>query len=303
MTQPARPSRPSRPACPIWRAWLLASRPKTLPAAVVPVWAGCLLVFELTGRYDLGLAILTLLGAIFIQIATNFFNDVIDAEKGADTAQRIGPPRATSSGLLSRRAMYLGAGFTVFLAMICGLLLFHARGWLIFAIGIPSLYLSYGYTGGPFPLAYRGWGEVFVILFFGLIAVSGSVFVQMGTWPWQGAVLGFQIGLLSAVLIAVNNYRDLEDDRAVDKRTLVVRWGRERVRKLIFAMTLLPAFLILGLQGLSAWFFSALPLAVIFLFLEWRLLRPDGVSSKLLGLSALHLILFVLAQNLCLALT
>jgi len=285
---------------PIWKAWLLAARPKTLPAAIVPVWSGCLLAWQLTGMFDLRLAVLTVLGAIFIQIATNFFNDVIDAEKGADTADRVGPQRATASGLLSRRAMYVGAFFTLGLAVVCGLLLFQVRGWVILAIGIPSLYLSYGYTGGPLPLAYRGLGEVFVILFFGLIAVGGAIFVQTGAWPWQGAVLGLQIGLLSAVLIAVNNYRDLEEDQVVNKRTLVVRWGRGPVAKLIYLMTLLPSLLMLSYQGLGGFFFFSLILALVFLFLEWKFLRPDGVSSKLLGLSALHLILFVTAYNFCL---
>ena len=279
----------------------MAARPKTLPAAVVPVWSGCLLAWQLSGDFDLRLAVLTLFGAIFIQIATNFFNDVIDAEKGADTAERAGPQRATASGLLSRRAMYGGAFVMLAAASVCGFLLFQERGWAILAIGIPSLYLSYGYTGGPLPLAYRGLGEVFVILFFGLIAVGGTVFVQTGMWPWLGAVLGFQIGLLSAVLIAVNNYRDLEEDEVVDKRTLVVRWGRAPVAKLIYAMTLLPSLLVLSYGGVGCWFFGSLALAGVFLVLEWRFLRPDGVSSKLLGLSALHLILFVLIQNLCLS--
>lgn len=288
---------------PIWKAWLLAARPKTLPAAVVPTWSGCLLAWQLTGGFDLRLAVLTVLGAIFIQIATNFFNDVIDAEKGADTAARIGPQRATVSGLLSRRAMYSGAFFTLSLAVICGVFLLQERGWPILLIGIPSLYLSYGYTGGPLPLAYRGLGEAFVILFFGLVAVMGTVFVQTGGWPWQGAVLGLQVGLLSAVLIAVNNYRDLEEDRAADKRTIVVRWGRPLVARLIYFMTLLPALLVLLLQGVGVWFAVSFVLAVGFLFLERHFLRPDGVSSKLLGFSAVHLILFVIAQNLCLVLT
>ena len=151
----------------LWKTWLLAARPKTLPAAIVPVWSGCLMSISLGFEVSYHLAISTLLGAIFIQIATNFFNDVIDAAKGADTIDRVGPTRATSSGLLSPKAMYIGAGFMLFLALVCGVLLLNARGWPVIAIGIPSLYLSYGYTGGPLPLAYRGLGEVFVILFFG----------------------------------------------------------------------------------------------------------------------------------------
>jgi len=288
---------------PFWKAWVLAARPKTLPAAIVPVWAGCLLAKELTRNFDLRLAVLTALGAIFIQIATNFFNDVIDAEKGADTLDRVGPQRATVSGLLSRRAVYTGAIFILLQAIVCGFLLYQVRGWAILAIGVPSLYLSYGYTGGPFPLAYRGLGEVFVVLFFGLVAVMGTIFVQSGVWPWQGAVLGLQIGFLSAVLIAVNNYRDLEADGKANKRTLVVRWGRPPVSKLIDLMIVIPAILVLPLDGIGCWFFGSLALALLFLFLKKCLLGPDEVRSSLLGLSALHLILFVLLQNLCLSLT
>ncbi|MFT6180846.1 MAG: 1,4-dihydroxy-2-naphthoate octaprenyltransferase [Paracoccaceae bacterium] len=288
---------------PVWKAWLMAARPKTLPAAIVPVWAGSLLAWHLTGNFDLRLAVVTVMGAIFIQIATNFFNDVIDAEKGADTADRIGPQRATSSGLLSRKSVYTGAIFMLLQAVVCGFFLYQVRGWAILVIGIPSLYLSYGYTGGPLPLAYRGLGEVFVILFFGLVAVMGTVFIQTGVWPWQGAVLGLQIGLLSAVLIAVNNYRDLEEDRAADKRTLVVRWGRRPVKKLIFLMTIAPAFLVSVIGGFGWWLIVAMILGGVFFLLERRLLQPEGVSSKLLGLSALHLILFVIAQNVCLVLT
>ena len=286
-----------------WKAWLLAARPKTLPAAIVPVWSGCLMAEAIGYDVSYRLAVVTLMGAIFIQIATNFFNDVIDARKGADTSERIGPTRATASGLLSPKAMYAGAAFMLLQALVCGFLLFNARGWPIIAIGIPSLYLSYGYTGGPVPLAYRGLGEIFVILFFGFVAVMGTIFVQTGFWPWQGWILGLQIGCLSAVLIAVNNYRDLEEDRAANKRTLVVRWGRKPVTFLICFMTILPSFLVLTFQDSRCWFGASFTLGLVFLILESQLLKSDGVPSSLLGLSALHLILFVMAQHFCLALT
>jgi len=287
-----------------WKPWILAARPKTLPAAIVPVWSGSLLAYESTGVFNLNLALLTVLGAIFIQVATNFFNDVIDSEKGADTRERIGPRRATVSGLLAPKAVYVGAFLMLVLASLCGLLLFQARGWPILVIGIPSLYLSFGYTGGPFPLAYRGMGEIFVILFFGLVAVAGTVFVQIGMWTREALLLGIQIGLLSAVLIAVNNYRDVHEDAPAGKRTLAVRFGRPSVRYLILGMTILPSLLILCHPGsLTVWFFPAFGMALLFVGLELRLLRPDGVPSSLLGLSALHLILFVLLQNLAMSLT
>jgi len=285
------------------KAWLMASRPKTLPAAIVPVWAGCLMAWDLERLFDAKLAIVTVLGALFIQIATNFFNDVIDARKGADTAARIGPKRVTVTGLLSPRAVYAGVLLMLLLASGCGLLLFQERGWAIVAIGIPSLYLSYGYTGGFFPLAYRGVGELFVILFFGLVAVMGTIFIQTSHWPMEGFVLGLQVGFLSAVLIAVNNYRDLEEDRVAHKMTLAVRLGRPVVRVMILAMTIAPSLLVLALDGPSLWFLISFPLALVFLLLEIKLLKPTGVSSVLLGLSALHLILFVFSQNLGMALT
>jgi len=285
------------------KAWMLASRPKTLPAAVVPVWSGCLMAWQLEGVFDRWLAMLTLAGAILIQIATNFFNDVIDARKGADTEKRVGPTRATVSGLLTPREVYGGAFLMLVLASVCGLFLFFERGWPILLIGIPSLYLSFGYTGGIFPLAYRGVGELFVILFFGLVAVTGSIFVQIGTWPSQGLVLGLQIGLLSAVLIAVNNYRDVEEDREARKLTLTVRFGRPLARWLIMLMTFTPAWLVLFLTGPSLWFAGSLVLAITFVIVEVRMLRPDGVPPSLLGMSALHLILFVALQNIDVALT
>lgn len=287
----------------VLKSWVLAARPKTLPAAVVPVWAGCLVAWSMNGALSWRLAVVTVFGALFIQIATNFFNDVIDAEKGADTDRRLGPKRAAAGGLLSPRALYQGAIFLLVQAMVCGVFLFQARGWPILLIGIPSLYLSYGYTGGKFPLAYLGLGELFVILFFGLVAVAGTVFIQTGEWPMRAWLVGLQIGLLSAVLIAVNNYRDLEEDRAAHKRTLVVRWGRKPVALLIYLMTVLPAGLVLLTAGPGLWFMVSLILALVFLGLELLLLEPGEVAPQLLGLSALHLVLFVLAWHLCLALT
>ena len=287
-----------------WKAWILAARPKTLPAAIVPVWSGSLLAYEQTGSFHLSLALLTVFGAIFIQVATNFFNDVIDSQKGADTRERVGPQRVTVSGLLAPQAVYFGAFVMLILASFCGWFLFQSRGWPILLIGIPSLYLSFGYTGGPFPLAYRGMGELFVILFFGLVAVGGTVFVQTGLWTSESLILGVQIGLLSAVLIAVNNYRDVSEDAPAGKLTLAVRFGRPLVRYLIVGMTLVPAMLILCHSEYSmAWFLPALGAAIIFVILELKFLSPDGVSSSLLGLSALHLILFVSLQNFAMSLT
>lgn len=284
------------------KSWLLAARPKTLPAAIVPVWSGCLYAFYFKGVFDLKVAILTVLGAIFIQIATNFFNDVIDAEKGTDTDARLGPKRMTSSGLLSSRKVYTASFIMLLCAVVVGVMLFQERGWWVIAIGLPSLYLSYGYTGGPYPLAYRGLGEVFVILFFGLLAVGGTVFMQTGEWVSGAWALGLQIGLLSAVLIAINNYRDLEEDRASGKKTIVVRFGRPWVKILILLMTFAPYGLIL-LHGIESWFTWAIGVGVLFAGLNGFFLNRKGTPPALLGSAALHLIFFVAIQHFVMTLT
>lgn len=278
------------------RSSILAARPKTLPAAVVPVWAGCVLAWKLSGTLDAWLALWTLLGAVAIQIATNFFNDAIDARKGADTARRLGPQRVTASGMLSARAvMMIAAGFLM-VALGCGIVLFQARGWPIVWIGIPSLFLAYGYTGGPFPLAYRGMGELFVILFFGLVAVAGTVFIQTGGWPLEALLLGLQVGLLSAVLISINNFRDREEDATTGKRTLAVRLGPKPAAAIIWLEIKLAAFAGLAWLALGQpmLVLASLPVMLIGLRICWGVftLPPGPAFNRLLALGGLQLVLF-----------
>ncbi len=275
---------------------LSATRPKTLPAAAVPVWAGCVLAWKLSGKFDLPLALCTLAGAVLIQIATNLFNDAIDAAKGADTERRTGPVRATAGGLLSRRTVLAAAGIFLALAAACGAVLIRSAGWPVLAIGIPSLYLAYGYTGGPFPLAYRGMGELFVVLFFGLVAVAGTVFVQTLEWRPEALLLGAQIGLLSAVLISINNLRDREEDASTGKRTLAVRLGPKPARLLIWLEVKAAAFLGLGWFAFGQpWLVLAtLPLWTLGLRIVWGAFTiPEGRGmNRLLALAALQLIAF-----------
>ncbi len=281
------------------KACILASRPKTLPAAIVPVWAGCVLAWKMTGVFHLGLAICTLLGAIAIQIATNFFNDVIDARKGADTEKRLGPTRVTASGMMNSRAVMRLAGGFLLIAVGCGLVLFQARGWPILLIGVPSLFLAYGYTGGPFPLAYRGMGEVFVILFFGFVAVMGTVFVQTGGWPKEGILLGGQIGLLSAVLISVNNLRDREEDSTTGKRTLAVRCGPKVAVAVIWLEVKIAVFAGLAWVALGHPTFAVAGAPVLLLGLRifWGVLTlpPGPAFNRLLAMGGVQLILFAAA--------
>jgi 1,4-dihydroxy-2-naphthoate octaprenyltransferase len=221
------------------------------------------------------------MGAVWIQIGTNFFNDAIDNDKGADTADRLGPRRATASGLLTRGQVYGAAIICLAIAGVFGWFLFEARGWPMVAIGLPSLYLCYGYTGGPVPLAYRGLGELFVILFFGVIAVMGTVFVQLGSWPMEGLLLGLQVGLLSAVLISINNLRDREEDAGNQKNTLAVKWGEKRAKAIIALEIFLPlllsvAWLVFGQPYL---WLSGLGYVPIGMWI-WKSIRDENPSAK-----------------------
>ena len=280
----------------------MAARPKTLPAAVVPVWVGCVLAWKLYGEFHALLAGATLAGALAIQIATNFFNDAIDARKGADTERRLGPQRVTASGMMSARVvMMLAVGFLV-IASGCGVVLYQSRGWPIAAIGIPSLFLAYGYTGGPFPLAYRGMGELFVILFFGLVAVIGTVFIQTGSWPPAAILLGLQTGLLSAVLISINNFRDRLEDSTTGKKTLAVRFGPKVAMRVIELEILLP---ILGglawtRYGHWPWVLAGVPVVLSGVPIIWGVERlpPGPAFNRLLALGGVQLLLFAAAFHL-----
>ena len=281
------------------KSCFLAARPKTLPAAIVPVWAGCVLAWKLSGNFNLLLALCSLGGSIAIQIATNFFNDAIDARKGADTERRLGPTRVTASGMMDSKTVMRLATVFLGLAVVCGVVLYQARGWPIVAIGIPSLFLAYGYTGGPFPLAYRGMGELFVILFFGLVAVTGTVFIQTGAWPREALLLGLQIGLLSAILISINNLRDREEDITTGKSTLAVRFGPKVAVAVIWLEVKVAVFV--GLVwipfGQPPLAIAGAPVFLIGLRIIWGVLTfpPGPAFNRLLALGGVQLILFAAA--------
>ncbi len=280
--------------------WLLAARPKTLAAAVVPVWAGSVLAWKLTGGWSPLLAMCALLSAIAIQVATNFFNDALDFRKGADTERRLGPVRITAGGLMApRRVVWMGAS-ALGVACVLAAPMVLARGWPILAIGLPSLYFAWGYTGGPLPLAYRGLGELFVLLFFGLVAVAGTVFVNTGDWFWRPSLLlGAQVGALSTALIAINNLRDVAEDTRSGKRTLAVRFGVRWAKAEILALCVAPW--LLGTVGWPALGWPALgwsALGGIFGLVAVALpvLRtpPSARYNRFLALAGAQLILFAI---------
>jgi 1,4-dihydroxy-2-naphthoate octaprenyltransferase len=272
--------------------WILAARPRTLGAAVVPVMAGCALAFA-AGSFDLLAPALALTCAILIQIATNYFNDAIDHVKGADTSERLGPVRATSAGLLSPRSMMTGGAVCLIVATLLAIPLVLHGGWPILTLGIVSLFLAYAYTGGPFPLAYLGLGEIFVVLFFGVFAVAGTFFLNTLEFSWGAVLAGLQIGLHSSVLLAVNNLRDLETDRAANKWTLAARFGLTFARRENASLVIAP--FILGILWLPLGYLWAFLLPLMTLPLAWWLARacleaqPARETNQLLAqAAALH---------------
>lgn len=244
--------------------WLLAARPKTLSAAVVPVLVG---TFSAPSPWHWPSFAFALVASVLIQIATNLINDALDFEKGADTGERLGPIRVTQAGLLAAGTVKRGANVCLVLAALCGVPLILRGGWPIAAIGVLSILAAYAYTGGPYPLAYRGLGEMFVILFFGVIAVCGSFYLQTLTFRFEVLAMGIAVGCLAAVLLAINNLRDLSTDLASNKRTLAVRFGPRFARVEIASFVVLPFAIVLGIAAAaSQWSLSlvlvAAPIAI-----------------------------------------
>ena len=205
--------------------WVLACRPATLPVAVAPVLVGTA-VAHLAGGVHLMAAIAAGWGALCFQVASNLANDVFDHEKGADTHDRLGPLRVTQAGLVSPRAMRAAMAVAIALAIPAGLYLASVAGWPVIAIGLASIAAALAYTGGPWPLGYHGLGDPFVFLFFGLVAVVGTVFVQTGAAPIVAFPPAIGVGAIATAVLVVNNVRDRETDARAGKRTLAVRLGR-----------------------------------------------------------------------------
>lgn len=260
--------------------WLLALRPKTLTAALVPVVVATALVAAQGFTIKWWISIVAVLSALFIQIGTNLVNDAIDFKKGADDERRVGPRRVTQSGLLSAKQVMFAGMVSFLVALALGIPLVVEGGWAIVAIGLLSLLCGYIYTGGPYPLAYVGLGDVFVIIFFGLVAVTGTFYLHTKTVNLEAVVAGLQIGLLATVLIAINNLRDAPTDKDVGKKTLAVRFGSEFARAEIMLLSFVPFFL--GLYWLrSGWVFpGSLPL----LLLPLALVINRGVKNNQPGL-------------------
>lgn len=241
--------------------WLKASRPKTLPAALAPVAVGTCLAAGPAGVFKLPILVATIVGALFIQIGTNLSNDYSDARRGADTDDRLGPVRVTAGGLVPPKYVLYATWVAFGIAALAGVYLVVEAGWELILVGAASIVAGVLYTGGPKPYGYEGLGEVFVFLFFGVVAVTGSFFVQTEELAWEAFALSIPVGLLACSLLMVNNIRDIDTDRRAGKRTLAVRLGRQKMRT-VFSLTILLAFVLIPIiwlaTDLTAWINLAL---------------------------------------------
>ncbi|MCK8817885.1 1,4-dihydroxy-2-naphthoate polyprenyltransferase [Natroniella sulfidigena] len=246
------------------QAWIMAARLPTLPAAIVPVLVGTTAAIRF-GYFNLSAAIVTLVVTLLIQIGTNLTNDLYDFKKGSDTEERLGPTRVTQTGLLSIKEVTAGIWITFGLAFLASLYLIQIGGWPIFVIGVSGIISGILYTAGPWPLAYHGLGDLFVFIFFGLVAVMGTFYLHTGSINLFSFYISLPVGFLVTAIIVVNNLRDIKTDRKANKRTLAVRLGRQgtcfQFTLLIVGAYLVP--LLLWINGMLATNLFWLPLLTL----------------------------------------
>jgi 1,4-dihydroxy-2-naphthoate octaprenyltransferase len=277
--------------------WWLAARPKTLVAALAPILVATALAWREDAQH-LPAALLALLGAFLIQIGTNLTNDLYDFKRGADTAERLGPMRVTQAGLVTQRQIAVAIALTFGAAFACGLYLTWRAGWPLLALGLVSILSGVAYTAGPFPLAYRGLGDLFVFIFFGVVATVGAYYVQTLRLDLAPLVASFGVGTTATALIVVNNLRDIDGDARVNKRTLAVRLGRPLTiawfRLLLLATFLTPLGLYLLGFGPTVFLADLAAIAAIPLARDIARLHGAEMNGLLARTARLQLIFGVL---------
>ncbi|MDX2507127.1 MAG: 1,4-dihydroxy-2-naphthoate polyprenyltransferase [Gammaproteobacteria bacterium] len=261
--------------------WWLAIRPKTLSISITPVLLGSALAWHNSGVFSFITFLVILLSALCIQIGTNLYNDAVDFEKGADTAERLGPRRATQQGWLNARQIKSGAFISFVIAFTAGIYLAWIGGMSIVILGLIAILCGYGYSAGPRPIAYSPLGEVFVVIFFGFAAVGGTYFLQCQAINPFVLILASTIGSMAAAILLVNNYRDLDGDQKVNKLTLVHYTGRPAARNIYIAMLVYPYLLLFALLPVYSWtiLFPLLSLPLVILLI--KLFLQLAISSEL----------------------
>ncbi len=250
-----------------WKIWFNATRPKTLPASLSPVLIGSSVAFY-HNSFNLPYFILISILALLIQVCTNFINELYDFKKGADSSNRLGPTRAVAAGLIDYKTMKIVSTILVITTFALGMVLVWKSGWVIFAIGIASLFFAWAYTGGPYPLAYNGWAEPAVLIFFGIFAVNGTYYVFADKFDTIPLIASFMPGLLSTNLLLVNNIRDIETDKLVNKNTLAVKLERNLSKHLYFAIHFLTILIPFCLAYIMNNYLLLLPLMLLSLHIK-----------------------------------
>lgn len=282
-----------------FRVWVMASRPPTLTAAIAPVAVGTAVAVR-DDVFEPGPAFAALLGALALQVGANFANDLSDFRRGADTADRIGPVRVTQTGLLSERQVMTGMLGSFILAAIVGLYLTVVAGWVIIGVGLASILAAVTYTGGPWPFGYRGLGELFVFVFFGLVAVTGTYYVQAGEVTGSVLAAAVPVGLTVTAILVVNNVRDIDTDRAADKHTLAVYLGRRLARYqylLIMAGAYVAAaalFLVGSFSGWALLSWLSIPAAISPIIAVLTRIEGPPLNAALRATARLHFIFAIL---------
>lgn len=281
------------------KPWLLATRPKTLPASIVPVMIGTASACAVV-KIDYLIMTVTMICAVLIQIITNYINEIYDFKKGADKPDRIGPQRMVASGVISSLKMTIAVTFLLIITFLLGLILVNHSDINILYVGILSLLFAWFYTGGPFPLAYKGLGDIFVFIFFGLIAVCGTYYVQVHTVSIDVLIASLAPGFLSMNILGINNFRDIDSDRKVGKITLSVRIGRRNSIILYEALMLFSYITPIVLLMLNKSYFMLLPMITIPLAIklikEMKTKSGSELNNTLAGTGKLLMIYGILSS-------
>ena len=283
------------------KAWILAARPKTLAAAATPVLLGCSLAYT-DSKFQIIPAILCFLFAFTMQIDANFINDYFDYLKGSDREDRLGPERACAQGWITLKAMKRGIAFTTLLSCAWGLLILYYSGLEMIPVGLLCILFAFLYTAGPYPLAYHGWGDVLVIVFFGFVPVGCTYYTSCHDWTWNVTIASLACGLVTDLLLMLNNYRDREQDKISGKKTLVVRFGAKAGQRMYLLLGLTATLLcLLFLQENHLWAAILPQLFLLPHFKTWQHMVRINKGKELnivLGETARNITLFGLLLGL-----
>lgn len=287
--------------------WLLAIRPKTLFASIAPVLLGLTVAYIHQSTINILIALLTLIAALLMQIASNLANDYLDSLRGVDTDKRLGPTRVTQAGLISTTSMKKALIGFMSIAFLIGIYLMWIGGPVIIVIGLLSLYFAYGYTGGPFPLSHNGLGEIAAFIFFGVIAVSGTTYLQIHQFSSMAILVGMGPGFISATILAINNLRDIETDKETQKKTIAVRFGEIFQRRLCIFLIASSSIIIIIVAAIYhyTYLFPVSFLPMVFLK-NWLQIYSGPIDQKLnqaLAKTAQYLLLYCVLTSLALLLS